>query len=97
MVVFSSALSSSGTFSCGGSCIDIRCSIMGDNYSWKRSSGKGRALVAAVGAVVAGYVENEPLEEKGSILLYHPGSLVAKSCIICIIPTAKSSVLRPVR
>jgi hypothetical protein len=42
-------------------------------------------------------VVNKALKVKGRILLYHPGRLVEKSCIICMIPTAKSSVLWSVR
>ncbi len=52
--------SSSGTISCGV-CIDIRCSIMGDNFRCKGVVGNAEALVVAVGAVNA---VNEPSEEK---------------------------------
>jgi hypothetical protein len=58
---------------------------------------KAEALVAVVGAVVAVDTVNEPVKDKGSILPYHLGRLVEKLFIICIIPTAKSSVLSPVR
>jgi hypothetical protein len=58
---------------------------------------KAEALVAVVGPVVAVDMVNEPLKDKGRILLYHSGRLVEKSCFICMIPTPKSSVLRPVR
>jgi hypothetical protein len=84
--------SSSGTISCG-ICIDIRCSIMGDKFSCKRSSGKCRSLSGSSRSCGCG----ERAIRGESILLYHHGSHVAKSCIVHRISTAKSSVLGPVR